>query len=87
MKLFTKIHILFAIFFIAAYVAGVFLLAWLRSLHELPDASHSQFYFWQPRVKVIYYGLTYGATISWLLFAIYHLFTIIRQIFQPKDKH
>jgi len=84
MKLFTRMHIIFAVFFVIANVSAICLITWLGHLHELSDSSHTQFYLWQPRIEAIWFCLKYGATIPWLLFAIYHLIVIVRKKFQPK---
>jgi hypothetical protein len=81
---FAKIHIYFAVFFIVALTVAIKLVAWLHSLHGLPDRRYD---FWYPIITVIYFVLTYGATLFWLLFAIYHLFVIVRQMFHRKDKN
>jgi Ni,Fe-hydrogenase I cytochrome b subunit len=87
MKSFARIHIIFAAILLVAIVSIVCLGTWLGHLHELPDSSHAQFYLWQPRVEAIYFSLKYGATIPWLLFAIYHLFVVITKKIQSDDEH
>ncbi len=81
MKSFTKTHIYFAVFFIVAMIIAFQLPPLIRELRASPDAS--QYYLRILIIELIFFGLTYGATISWLLFAIYHLFVITKQ----KDKH
>ena len=84
MKLFTKIHIIFAVFFIIALVSRLGLMMLVLHLAESPDPEHSAFDLWQPRISVIFVCIQYAATIPWLLFAIYHL---IVMLFQRKTEH
>jgi hypothetical protein len=85
MKPFTKAHICFAAFFVVAIIVAIQLPPLVRELRASPDAA--RYWFWILILESLYFVLTYGATISWLLFAIYHLFVMIRQHFQQKDEH
>ena len=87
MKSFTRIHIIFAVFFIMAIVTGLFLMLLLGHFHEMPDSEHTLFYLWQPRIEAICFCLKYGATIPWLLFGVFHLVMIITKKLQPEGKH
>jgi hypothetical protein len=87
MKLIVKIHIFFAVFFVVAIVSAFYLMTWLGRLHELPDPSHTRFYFWRPKVEVINFALTYGTIIFWLLFAVCHLIVTIRKKLQQKSQN
>jgi hypothetical protein len=87
MKSFARIHMIFAVFFIVAFVSLFYLISWMGDLHELDDPLHTQFYLWQPRIEAVYNIVPYAATIPWLLFAIYHLSVVIRKRIQSHDKH
>jgi hypothetical protein len=76
MKSFKRIHMIFAVFLIVAFVSVMCLITWLGDLHELDD--HTQFDLWKPRVEAFFYA-PYTVVILWLLFTVYHLMTLIRK--------
>lgn len=76
MKMFVRIHFIFAIFLVSATVVDYFLTERLSYLHE---NSPSQFYLWQPRISAVYYCLAFGVPMLWFLFAIFHLAVAIRK--------
>jgi len=82
MKLFTRIHIIFAVFLVLAILTDYILTERMIYLHE---NSPSEFHIWQPRISAICFCVTVGVPVMWLLFAIYHLAAVLRK--RAKHEH
>ena len=82
MKSFTRMHVIFAAFFVLAVLTSFGLMGWLGHLHENgPD----EFFKWQPIILPICTCLLVGVPLMWFLFAIYHLAAVLRK--RAKHEH